>query len=106
MFDKMSLEPGLKFNEKNDLMLGFENFGDIVTKHYTNHVLVFMLKGISKKWKQPNTYYFCPGTTKTQMMVSCIKEVVTSVLRTGLNVVAIVCDQGSTNRSAINQLTN
>lgn len=63
-----------------------------------------MLKGLCKKWKQPYAYYFCQGTTKTPMMISCINEVLESVLRPGLKVVATVCDQGSTNRSAINQL--
>jgi len=38
------------------------------------------------------------------MMISCINEVLESVLRTGLKIVATVCDQGSTNRSEINQL--
>lgn len=53
MFDEMSLEPGLKYDKKNDLMLGFEYFGNYVTDKFANHVLVFMLKGICKKWKQP-----------------------------------------------------
>lgn len=38
MFVEMSLEPGLKYDKKNDLMLGFGNFEDIVTKKYANHV--------------------------------------------------------------------
>lgn len=43
---------------------------------------------------------FSKGKPKHQ----CINKVLQSVLRTGLNVLATVCDQGSTNRSAINQL--
>lgn len=74
MFDEMSLEPLLKYDKKNDLIPGFENFVDIFTKKYANHILVFVLKGISKTWKQPYAYYFCQGTTKIPMMVSCIKK--------------------------------
>ncbi|KAL5241326.1 hypothetical protein ACI65C_008736 [Semiaphis heraclei] len=65
LFDEMALEPGLKYDKKNDLMLGFENFGKTVTNKFADHVLVFMIKGVSKKWKQPYAYYFCQGTTKT-----------------------------------------
>lgn len=106
LFDEMALEPGLKYDKKNDLMLGFENFGKTVTNKFADHVLVFMIKGVSKKWKQPYAYYFCQGTTKTNQLVTCIKEVVKSVKSTGLNIIASVCDQGPTNRSAINHLLN
>lgn len=48
-------------------MLRFENFGNVVTERFEDHVLVFMLKGICKKWKQPYAYYFFQGKTKTSM---------------------------------------
>lgn len=49
----MALEPGLKYDKKNYLMFGFEHFGKSTTNKYANNVLVFMLKGINRKWKQP-----------------------------------------------------
>lgn len=106
MFDEMALEPGLKYDKKNDILFDFEHFGKSVTNKYADHVLVFMLKGISRKWKQPYAYYFCQGTTKTLQLIYCIKDVTKSVLRTGLNLVASVCDKGPTNSGAINYLLN
>ena len=61
-----------------------------------------MLRG--KKWKQPITYYFCNGTTKTDRLVLYIKQVISNVMSTGLKIVATVCDQGATNVAAINKL--
>jgi len=63
-----------------------------------------MLRSIVKKWKQPYAYYFCNSTTKTSDLVSYLKTVITSVNKTGLNIVATVCDQGGPNRAAINFL--
>lgn len=49
-------------------------------------------------------YYFCNGTSKTKYLVQCIKDVVKAINPTGLQIIARVCDQGSTNVSAINLL--
>jgi len=48
LFDKMALEPGLRYDKKNDLMFGFEHFGKTVTNKFADHVLVFMIKGVIK----------------------------------------------------------
>jgi len=63
-----------------------------------------MIRGIRKKYKQPICFYFVKGTTKTHQLVKCIEEVVQNILSTGLNIVATVSDQGSTNVAAINVL--
>ncbi|KAE9523366.1 hypothetical protein AGLY_016314 [Aphis glycines] len=98
MFDEISLEPGLKYDKKNDLMLGFEHFGNVVTDRFANHRYM-------QKWKQPFAYYFCQGITKTPMIISCINEVLESVLRTGLKVVATKCNKPTNQKSAINNYT-
>jgi len=63
-----------------------------------------MLRGLVKKWKQPYAYYFCNSTTKTSDLVSYLKIVISSVNKTGIDIVATVCDQGGPNRAAINCL--
>lgn len=105
LFDEMALEPGLTYDKKHDIIFGFENYDKETTSaQFSDHVLVFMLRGINKKWKQPIAYYFCNGTTKTDRLVLYLKQVISNIFTTGLKVVATVCDQGATNVAAINKL--
>lgn len=68
--------------------------------------MVFLLRGINKKWKQAIAYYFCQSTTKTPHLVNCIKEVITAIQSSGLKLLTTVCDQGGTNSAAIKILKN
>jgi len=103
----MAIDPSLTYSQKNDLIFGLEHFGnDLRSCKFSDHALVFLLRGINRKWKQPVAYYFCQSTTKTPQLVNCIKEVVTAVQSTGLNILTTVCDQGGTNSAAIKYLKN
>lgn len=66
--------------------------------------LFFMIRGITKKYKQTVGYSFCSGSTNTMDLVRQIPEIITKLQETGLTVIATVCDQGATNKSAINNL--
>ncbi|CAG4968771.1 unnamed protein product [Colias eurytheme] len=63
-----------------------------------------MLKGVCSNWRQPTLFFFCEGTTAGATVVRILKEVVTKVSESGLIPLALVCDQGSTFRTAINML--
>lgn len=65
---------------------------------------VFMLRGIRRKWKQPVYYNVVNGGTKSIDIVRIIKDVVRKCHSIGLQVIAIVCDQGANNQAAINLL--
>lgn len=104
LFDEMAVGTGLTYDSKNDVIFGFNTFGKQSLPDIADHVLVFMIKGIRRKYKQPVAYYYCRGTTTTPNLVLCIKEIIEAVQTTGLKVRAIVCDQGSTNQAAINCL--
>lgn len=58
IFDEMSLEPSVVYNEKEDLIEGFHDTSDERRKAFADHAMVFMARGIRKKWKQPVVYYF------------------------------------------------
>lgn len=104
LFDEMALSPSLKYDKKNDMIFGL-NHNDISNdQKFADHVLVFMLRGIAKKWKQPYAYFYCTGTTKTNNLIEYLKIVVSSVNQTGLDILATVCDQGGTNVAALNKL--
>lgn len=104
MFDEVALTPHLTYVESQDEIRGFKYFGNEREFKFCDHALVFMLKGVCSKWRQPISFYFCEGTTAAATVVRILKEVVAKVHESGLIPVAVVCDQGSTFRSAINML--
>jgi len=105
VFDEMAIAPATAYNIKDDMVYGFENFGiNEKSRILCDHVLVFLLRGIHRKWKQPIAYYFCQSVTKTPQLIKCINEVITAVQTTGLKIITTVCDQGTSNVKAIHTL--
>lgn len=104
IFDEMAISPGIFYNRTNDKLSGFVSNGTFTEQEFCNHVLVFMLRGIVKKYKQPLAYYFCAGSTKTINLKEEIKKNICKLQEVGFTVLATVCDQGTTNVAAINSL--
>ena len=105
VFDEMSIKQGLVYNEGTDSVEGFEDFGDAgQTRYITYHAIAFMVRGLATKWKQPVGYFLSYGPIKAALLRSLTKQCIDKIDKTGLNVVALVCDQGSNNRSFIQQL--
>ena len=63
-----------------------------------------MVRGLASKWKQPVGYFLSSGPIKAKILQSLTQQCIDKVDQTGLNVVALVCDQGSNNRSFIQNL--
>jgi len=104
LFDEMSISAELHYNEHLDGIEGFEDYGYERTQKFANHALVFMVRGITKKYKQPIAYFFCQGSTNNHRLSKIIKDVICEVYSTGLHVVATISHQGATNEAAINNL--
>ncbi|PNF39995.1 hypothetical protein B7P43_G15587, partial [Cryptotermes secundus] len=105
MFDEMSIRENLHFNQKFDCIEGFEDCGSQGrTCSIANHALLFMIRGLRRKWKQPVAYYFTRGSTKAEMVVQYLKEVLDACQNAGLKVVATVCDMGANNVKALKLL--
>jgi hypothetical protein len=105
MFDEVSLSLGLNYCSRRDSVDGFFDYGGANRRlQFADHALAFIVKGIHKKWKQVVWYSFCEGTTPTADLRHIIKTVVDQLATCGLNLVATISDQGSTNRAAVNQL--
>ncbi|KAL0881407.1 hypothetical protein ABMA27_001275 [Loxostege sticticalis] len=106
LFDEMALSPHFDYIRRNDEISGFVNNGKTKKLQIADHALVFMIRGIQKNYKQPIAYSFCSATTPTTDLVFQIKSIIKKLNSVGLKVVATICDQGSTNVSAINWLIN
>ena len=105
VFDELSIKQGLVYNEGTDSVEGFEDFGDVGQSRYiANHAIAFMVRGLASKWKQPVGYFLSSGPIKATILRSLTKQCIDKIDKTGLNVVALVCDQGSNNRSFIQHL--
>jgi len=79
----------------------FEDNGLGRTQNFADHSLVFMIKGIIKKYKQPMSYTFCQSSTNKHDLANQIRKVIQAVTSVGLKVVATICDQGTSNSAAI-----
>lgn len=104
IFDEMAIGLGVSYDAKNDKIIGLVNNGETTVNEFCDRVLVFMMRGVVKKYKQPLAYYFCSGTTKAIGLKTHIKNIITDLQKTGLKITTTVCDQGSSNVAAVNLL--
>lgn len=104
VFDEISLTPHLTYNEKYDKIHGFVDVAGERKMRFSEHALVFMVRGICGPWRQSIAYYFCEGTVSAAALQNILKQLVSQVALTGLIPLGIVCDQGSTFRTAIKKI--
>lgn len=104
MWDEVSIQPKISYDIRKDIICGFEDWGNYRTNKVADHALVFMLRGLNSGWKMPISYSFCSKQTNTAQLMRCIKEHVRKINNTGFNIIATVCDQGSSNVAAIKEL--
>ena len=106
MWDEMSIQPNLTFNERNGYIEGLHDFGENHRiDEIADHVLVFMIRGIKGKLKQPICYAFSSkGGAKGHQIKKMLKKLLTRLVEIGLKPIAIVCDQATTNVKVLNTL--
>lgn len=102
IFDEVAVEAGLYFNRAR--IVGFEDFGYKQTNMIADHALVFMIKSIKGKYKQPICFTFCRSCTKKEDLKKIIIDIIREIHKTGLTIVATICDQSQTNISVVNSL--
>lgn len=100
MWDELLLGLGLHYDPVIDKIVGFEDWGNVRTDKFADHGLVFMLRFIDSGNIIPISFNFCDRQTTTQLLYS-IKEVVAAIKDAVLNLVATVCDGGSSIQAAI-----
>ena len=102
VFDEMALKTSFVYNKNKDCIDEFEDFEDLGrTKLQADHALVFMLRGISRNWKQPLGYFLVSGSVKPKILQTLVRSCLSKLASTHLNVTAIICDQGPTNRCSL-----
>ncbi|VEN50724.1 unnamed protein product [Callosobruchus maculatus] len=106
IFDEVSLASGLYYDSNKQTIFGYENLGFLGRSRGTaNHSLVLMIRGIKTNYKMPVAFFFTKNSIATDKLKQIIIHLIEEIQSVGFNIVATVCDQGSTNRAAITALT-
>ena len=100
----MSIKSTVHYDESKDRVEGFENFGQEINSVVANQATVFMVKGITAKWKQSSGYFFTSGAIKGDKLKTLIIEAIQHISNQGLTCLAVICDQGFNNSKALRQL--
>jgi len=105
LFDEMSIRENVRFNQKFDCTEGFEDLESRGrTCNIANHALLFIVHGLHQKWKQPVAYYLSRRSSKAEMLVLFLNEVLGACQNVGLHIVATVCGMGTYNVKALKLL--
>jgi len=75
LFDEVCLSSGLSYDSVTDQIDGFVDTGSNKSQNIADHALVFMVRGIKKKFKQPISYSFCKGATTQHELIRQLKQV-------------------------------
>ena len=103
--DEIKLRPKLTYLRGEDYVVGFEDFGEMGrTTRVSNHALVLMVRGVTRKWKQPIGFFYSAGPAPADVMDDILKQGIRRLRKVGLNVIATVCDMGKPNQSLMRQL--
>jgi hypothetical protein len=87
LFDEMSLKTNLTYNASLDVIEGYENFGPLGEGTQTaNSALVFMVKGLCAKWKQPIGYFLSHNAAPAEKLKALVTSAVDKLTAIGLNV--------------------
>jgi hypothetical protein len=95
LIDEMSIKSHLYYNAATDTIVGFEDTGDERTRTVASSVLVFMVSGLASRWKQPLGFFFVGTSCSAVKVRHSLFKCLTMTDSIGLNVTAVVSDQGS-----------
>ena len=106
LMDEISIKSNLQYNAATDRIEGFEDYGNTDrTRHIVSSVLVFMLRGLALNWKQAMTFYFISTSCPAKKIKEIMFQFLTKCNEIGVNVVAVLSDQGSNFSQLINLLS-
>jgi len=94
--DEMSIKRNLFYCTRTDDIKGFEQYGpDDKRRTAATGVLVFFLRGLTANWKQPLSYHFISGSCDAKIVKKLLFEILDKVQELGIQIVAVISDQGS-----------
>ena len=93
MFDAMTISQSLTYSSSSDAIIGFVDDGFQKSCSLANQLLVLMIGGLSKKWKQIIGYFLVKQNMDVAGLRFMVMEGIRQCANAGLTVKAIVADQ-------------
>lgn len=105
MFDAMSIKQHLEYSQPQDIIEGFQDLGPFGRDSVlAKQALVLMIRGLYYQWKLPVAYFISETAIPGDQLSFIIEKAVEHLSAAGLSVKAVVCDQGTSNTKAFNDL--
>ncbi|KAH7973694.1 hypothetical protein HPB49_004016 [Dermacentor silvarum] len=95
--DEMEIRKGVELDRSGDGFLGKTTLPE--TDQAANHVLVFMVGGLNKRWKQVIAYHFMGGFVNGEKSRDFVFHLFRLCADISLRVLCVTCDMGSSNRA-------
>ena len=78
-FDAMSIQPSLRYDRRNDEIVGFEDLGEFHSlkgmKEVANLLFVLMIRSIGNSWRQPIGYCLLKNGTSAENIMHVLLQV-------------------------------
>ncbi|KAB0804614.1 hypothetical protein PPYR_01584 [Photinus pyralis] len=97
VLDEMAITPGNTYDSSLS-----KYFGDVTLPEHTGiatHVLVFMLGGITVRWKQVVAYYYTSNSVNGTVFKDIIMEILKRAEELKLNILSVTSDMGASNQA-------
>lgn len=102
MLDEIQLTPGLAYDPSNGTVIGRPTIpladDSCPEDALATHALVFMLGGVTTRWKQTVAYEFTGNSFSAAAVKKLVLSILTECEKIGLKIDAIVSDMGGGNR--------
>ena len=94
--DEMSLKSKMEFDNATGRVIG----GVTLPAHkgLANHALVFMIGGVTTRWKQTVAYYLTGQSVLGCVLEDIVLDIIKETHKIGLRIIAITSDMGAANR--------
>lgn len=103
VFDEIAIRRDLQYNITLDQIIGLADDGVHRKKNLSKHVCFFMIRGLHKKWKYIVSY-FADKNINGEKLKELLFLNIEAITKIGLNIRAVICDQGSNNRNLFSRL--
>ncbi|KAM7298224.1 uncharacterized protein ISCGN_018634 [Ixodes scapularis] len=100
--DEMEIAPGIELDQSEDCFLGSITLPK--KNDDANRALVFMLGGLTSRWKQVIAYHFTGRSLDGTLLKDFVLDLVKLSYEVGLKVLAVTSDMGASNRAMWREL--
>lgn len=103
IFDEMAIKPGLQFDNSLNEVVGRPTMSASNNKSNSDqlatHALMFMLAGVTTRWKQIIAYDFTSNSFSADQLYSTIIEIIKRCHNIKITIRAVVSDMGGQNQA-------